>query len=214
MNPSTWMIAGAALTASVLCAVPSFARPPSTPKEPNTNLARVLDGLSLLGRIAPEDAARLSRAAIEEGAGPRFALAPMPDGRPACLTQAVQLTKDWAHSQGVGVFSVPPPSVGFVQSQTLPLRVYYQTEQDKPLAQGALVAAEQAWQNQVLTVGYPPPLTGDGESGEVVPGLWIYIADLGMPGAGGYTEWLDDVKMTPIADCSSRVAIDRQNPSE
>ncbi|MBI5535866.1 MAG: hypothetical protein HY898_24315 [Deltaproteobacteria bacterium] len=210
MNKVAWILLGALGTAVV--AHPRAADAAPTPRGPNTQLARVIDGLAKRGQISAQDAARLRRDALENGAGPRVHLPTSQDGHLLCLTQAMNAAKSWAQTQDVHLMSDPPVNVGYVESKTLPLRVYYQEESDKFMAESVLPLAETAWTKQVTETGYPAPFTGE-DNLPVIPGLWIYIADSGM-GGGGYTEWLKDVPSTPVSDCSSRVVIDRQNPYE
>ena len=201
-----------ALACSILAAASAMSAPASAaPKQPNTGLARIVDAMAAQGQLSQHDAQRLRRAALEDGAGPFVPLSRGPEGTVDCLTEAMRLAKEWARGQGAHLSSVPPPSVGFLDSQTLPLRVYYQEESDQPTATLALVAAEEAWKNQVETAGYPRPFTGDGESPDVVDGLWIYVTDSVM-GTGGYAEFLTGVPSTPNSDCAVRVVIDRGNP--
>jgi hypothetical protein len=185
----------------------------AAPQTPNLDAARLLEAMAANGQLSQSDALRLIRGALDNGEGPRVPVARSTDGRIGCLSEAMRLIKAWAKGKGVELQSVPPPSVGYVESPILPLRVYYQTEADKPVAEEVLKATETAWDNQIKQVGYPQPFTGDGQDPTPVPGLWTYVADTGM-GGGGYTEWLFDIPLTPISDCSARVVIDRQNPSQ
>jgi len=109
------------------------------------------------------------------------------------------------------VFPLPPAHTDYVESVSLPIRVHYSGPSQLTMADEVLVAAENAWHEQVDVVGYPAPRT-DGDEGPVVDGLWFYLANLG--GAGGYTEPLADIDTTADCDCSSRVVLDQANPSQ
>jgi MYXO-CTERM domain-containing protein len=200
----------APLVASALVALSWSLPVTAAPRPPNQDVARLLQGLAANGQLSHADASRLTADALDRGEGPRVPIARSANGSVGCLNEAVRLTRAWAKTKGAELQSFPPSSVGHVDSQTLPLRVYYQTDGDKPTAAAALKAAEQAWQQQVVQVGYPQPFTGDLNTSEPLPGLWIYVADTGVEG-GGYTDWLQDIPTTPISDCSSYVVIDDQN---
>jgi len=131
-----------------------------------------------------------------------------------CRNAERRALKQWIHAQGIDTPPPPPPpSTGHLQSSTRPLRVYYQSEDQLWMAERILAAAEDSWQKQVVEAGFLAPFTTDDPKVTPVPGLYIYIGDTGMEG-GGYTEWLNDIALTPQADCSAHVMIDRQNPEE
>lgn len=76
-----------------------------------------------------------------------------------------------------------------------------------------LEAADDAWQKQVVEAGFPAPFTTDDVTQPPFPGLYIYIGDTGM-GGGGYTDFLNDIAISPQADCAAMVMIDAQNPPD
>jgi MYXO-CTERM domain-containing protein len=210
MSKLSWIVATAIVAAAASISSPAPAAP--HPKAPNGDLARVIDALAKRGSISAENATRLARAAIEQGEGPSVVAPRSHSGHIGCLSHAMHEAKKWIHTQGADILSVPPPSVGYVESTLPPIRVYYPTEGDKPMAEYILPLAVDAWTRQVKDTGYMAPFTGDDKIA-FTPGHWIYIGDTGM-GGGGYTEWLEDIPITPIADCSSRVVIDPMNGNE
>jgi hypothetical protein len=58
-----------------------------------------------------------------------------------------------------------PPTVGFVDSETLPLRVHWHHESAQAKAELTLELLEDAWAHQVGEMGYAAPLGDDGEGG-------------------------------------------------
>ena len=163
------------------------------------------------GELSASDAQRLGRRALDHGEGPRIDALSKPGTR-TCNNAAREAIRRWLRSNGADGPPAPPPpsSIGHLESSSLPLRVYYQTEADQPLAQQVLIAAELAWQKQVVELSYPKPYTAANYTDPAVPGLYLYVGDTGM-GGGGFTEWIRNVPDTPQADCSARVAIDSAN---
>jgi MYXO-CTERM domain-containing protein len=104
---------------------------------------------------------------------------------------------------GVASAGPPPPSDGFVESSTYPLRIHYTNSAGPAVAQQALASAEAAWQLQVVEMGFPAPVTED-ENGNRIPGLWFYLD----PDAGGdYPLAIGDNPDTPQSDCTMRAVI-------
>ena len=175
----------------------------------NAHLARLLDAMASRGEIPVQDATRLETELRPVSAAPSKASI----DRRMSWTVPLILARRYAHERGANVVQVPaPPSTGYVESATLPIRVYYQNEGQKNKAAIALEAAELSWNTQVVTHGYNAPFTDD-EQGSPMQGLWLYLGSTGM-GGGAYTEWLTDVPETAISDCSCRVVVDRDNVEE
>ena len=91
------------------------------------------------------------------------------------------------------------------------IRVRFDSEAQRPLAEAALGATEDAWQRQIVEWGLPVPWTG-GDDGPVRPGVEVSIART-LAGAGGaMLDWLADVPSTPRCDCAVRVLLDDRQP--
>lgn len=59
-----------------------------------------------------------------------------------------------------------PPSVGFLDSETLPVRVHWETEAVAVRAPLVLSLVEEAWARLVTEMGFPAPLPDRGEGGD------------------------------------------------
>lgn len=93
----------------------------------------------------------------------------------------------------------------FLDSESYPVRVYYDDETLRTLAQTVLAAAEHSWQTQILEWHwYAPPI----ETPE--SRYRLYVTTSGM-GGGGYTAPLGPWSETEWDDCVSYIVIDRDN---
>jgi hypothetical protein len=125
---------------------------------------------------------------------------------PAWAATAVLVENfQWSARLGLREDSQFPPLGPYLDSGTFPIRVVYPLESDLELAQAVLVAAEAAWQKEILEWGFfaPPLGTSDGR-------YRIYVDDTGM-GGGGYMSPVDFFWDTAWDDCTSYVVIDRLN---
>lgn len=187
-----------ALIACLLGSTPALAQSPDV-------MARVLEAMAARGEIRHAELEHLLT--LTNGSpSPSQAADPL-----RCWTVPLVQARAFAHRNGAHVKPLPPPaSVGFVESETLPLRVYYQNTGQLSFAETMLAAAEDSWAHQIDELGAYAPFTDDNEDGEPKPGLYLYVAATGM-GGGGYTEWLSDVPETSRSDCSCRVVVDPGN---
>jgi len=104
------------------------------------------------------------------------------------------------------VAGYPGPLAYFLDSETVPVRVYYDNESQIALARLTLEAAEHSWVTEIDDFGfYAPPLT-------TPEGRYrIYIGDTGM-GGGGYCAPISAHAETPWDDCQTYIVIDQRNP--
>jgi MYXO-CTERM domain-containing protein len=93
-----------------------------------------------------------------------------------------------------------------LDSELVPVRVYYDSDSQIALARLTLAAAETSWIAEIDGFGfYAPPLT-------TPEGRYrIYIGDTGM-GGGGYCSPIGGYTETPWDDCQTYVVIDQRNP--
>jgi len=100
-----------------------------------------------------------------------------------------------------------PAEMAFhLDSETVPVRVYYDVDSQTPMARLVLAAAEFSWVTEIDQFGfYAPPLT-------TPEGRYrIYIGDSGM-GGGGYCSPVGTYDPTPWDDCPSYIVVDQSNP--
>jgi len=107
-----------------------------------------------------------------------------------------------------GEYDFPEELACFLDSEIIPIRVYYESENELGLARGILEAAEISWQREVAEWGFfaPPLVTTEGR-------YRIYVGDAGE-GAGGYMNpfaWYPDVEWDA---CVSYVLIDDGNVAD
>lgn len=76
-----------------------------------------------------------------------------------------------------------PESVGFIDSDVIPVRVHWQAEPFEDRAPVALALVEDAWNEQVVAQGYRAPLADMGEGGDAR--LDVYLVN--TPGIAGLT---------------------------
>lgn len=185
----------------------------AAPESPDSRLIRVIEGMQKRGELTAPQARTLASAARDGAASPHLDF--LSNNRHSgCRNGEIRAIKQWIRSQGFDTPPPPPPpSTGHLESSIRPLRVYYESEDQLGMAELVLKAAEDAWQKQVVEDGFMTPFTTRDVQVEPLPGLDIYIGDTGM-GGGGYTEWLNDIPLTPQADCSAQVMIDAMNPEE
>ncbi|HQP36614.1 MAG TPA: ferritin family protein [Polyangiaceae bacterium] len=124
------------------CVAVSAAADAAPAPAPNQRLARALEVMEQRGELSASDAQRLGRRALDHGEGPRIDALSKPGTR-TCNNAAREAIRRWLRSNGADGPPAPPPpsSIGHLESSSLPLRVYYQTEADQPLAQQVLIAA-------------------------------------------------------------------------
>ncbi len=79
-----------------------------------------------------------------------------------------------------------PPSVGSVASARYPIRVHYPSPGYVDRAQAVVDLAEQAWETEVMELGFSAPLP-DGDAGGD-DSLDIYLASYDLTGGGAYTQ--------------------------
>ncbi len=93
-----------------------------------------------------------------------------------------------------------------LDSEIVPVRVYYPNTNLAPLARATLAAAEYSWITIIDDFGYyePPLTTPEGR-------YRIYIGDTGF-GAGGYCAPISTYEATPWDDCVSYVVVDQRSP--
>ncbi|MBU1243893.1 IPT/TIG domain-containing protein [Myxococcota bacterium] len=169
---------------------------------------RSLERAVARGELTITDQLRLRRLAITApGRLPpvwreRLAAAPVPAwAATAVLVENFQ----WSARMGLRDDSQFPPLGSFLDSGTFPIRVVYSLESDLELAQAVLVAAEAAWQKEIVEWGFFAPPVGTSEGR-----YRIYVDDTGM-GGGGYMAPVDFFWDTAWDDCTSYVVIDRLN---
>ncbi|PKN25790.1 MAG: hypothetical protein CVU65_07575 [Deltaproteobacteria bacterium HGW-Deltaproteobacteria-22] len=94
----------------------------------------------------------------------------------------------------------------FLDSEIVPVRVYYDLETQGTLARMTLEAAETSWIAEIDGFGFfaPPLTTPEGR-------YRIYIGDTGM-GGGGYCSPVGTYAETPWDDCQTYVVVDQRNP--
>ncbi|MDA3863562.1 MAG: DUF6055 domain-containing protein [Deltaproteobacteria bacterium] len=93
----------------------------------------------------------------------------------------------------------------YLDSDTRPLRVYYESPSYEAKAAAVLEAAEYAWDIQIDLWGFYEPLIVTPEDR-----YRIYLTDSGM-GGGGYNAPVSDYPETPRDDCTSYIVIDKSN---
>jgi hypothetical protein len=96
-----------------------------------------------------------------------------------------------------------------IKSDKFPLRVHYESEDFRELAEHVLAITEECWEVQVYEWGFrePPPDCGLHESDD----LDVFILDL-QPGIGGYAAFACYDESTPEASAASFVAISDSLP--
>ena len=97
-----------------------------------------------------------------------------------------------------------PAAVGFVESTSPPIRVYYADVAKETLAGTVLTAATAAWAAQVDGMGFAPPMTLD-DTLTPMMGLRIYLEN--RSDIGGMTEAIADLPETPATDCATIIII-------
>jgi len=103
------------------------------------------------------------------------------------------------------LYSYPAELANFLDSETFPIRVYYDDESVHSLALTVLAAAETSWQVQILDWGwYAPPIATDEAK------YRLYVTTSGM-GGGGYTAPMGTWPDTVWDDCVTYIVIDRSN---
>lgn len=117
----------------------------------------------------------------------------------------VDVLQERARAGLKSMYRYPAELPYFLDSQTHPVRVYYDDETLRNLAQTVLTAAEHSWQTQILEWGWkaPPIETPEGR-------YRLYVTTSGM-GGGGYTAPLGPWPDTAWDDCVSYIVIDREN---
>lgn len=106
--------------------------------------------------------------------------------------------------EGHGLLADPPPvTAGSIDSDSLPIRVYYQERGDLPLAENLLPMLEEAYQAH-LDLGWTAPMGLDGET--ITTRLDVYVIDLEY---SGNCVPLDDNPDTPRTDALVRCNISR-----
>ncbi|MGM0597427.1 MAG: DUF6055 domain-containing protein [Myxococcota bacterium] len=93
----------------------------------------------------------------------------------------------------------------YLDSDTRPLRVYYESVSYESKAAAVLEAAEYAWDIQIDHWGFYEPLIVTPEER-----YRIYLTDSGM-GGGGYNAPVSDYPETSHDDCTSYIVIDKSN---
>ena len=115
--------------------------------------------------------------------------------------------------------SAEPTFAGFVESETLPVRVYYVDGIPEATIDRVLSLAEQTWQQQVVEMGFTPPTALD-EKGGRVSGLWIHLDPnapydtAAMDGDNPDTPWTDCTVHVQLATLSSSSYLDMLVPHE
>jgi hypothetical protein len=102
-----------------------------------------------------------------------------------------------------------PSSVGYVESATLPIRVYYSDALKVDFAGQVLADAEKSWANQVGVMGFAAPTTVD-DNLNPVPGMRFYLQS--SEGYLAYPLPVADVSSTPQTDCATVVVLSQDLP--
>jgi hypothetical protein len=104
------------------------------------------------------------------------------------------------------LYTYPAELPYFLDSETFPVRVYYDDTTLRNLAQTVLTAAEHSLAEQILEwQWYAPPIeTPEGR-------FRLYVTTSGMGGGGGYTAPLGPWSNTDWDDCVTYIVIDREN---
>ncbi|MBI5549814.1 MAG: hypothetical protein HY901_38500 [Deltaproteobacteria bacterium] len=170
------------------------AAPPPVPAEEAGAMVALL---GRIGAISAADAKRLIR---------KYSLPDRTGREPGelrtCGTSTLWRMREWLRAEGVRILREPPPSAGHVDSALFPVRAFYADESQRTQAQQAVAYAEQAWQRQIVEIGYRAPHTlGDGEP--VSAGMDFYFAE--SDEWAGLTVPLADLPSTSRCDCSSRI---------
>ncbi|MBU1245030.1 hypothetical protein KKD52_07060 [Myxococcota bacterium] len=138
----------------------------------------------------------------------RATLAAHPLPREASTAVLVDSFQERMHLGLRGLYTYPAELPNLLDSETFPIRVYYDDESVHSLALSVLAAAENSWQVQILDWGwYAPPL--DTDEGR----YRLYVTTSGM-GGGGYTAPLGTWPETAWDDCVSYIVIDRSNDGQ
>ncbi len=188
----------AALLLSLILALPSH--PALDRLESDLEAGRI----TLSGKLGiMEDAVR-EPARLPEPWRTWFAAHPVPpEAGTAWLVEAYQARQ--RHGL-LPVAGYPGELAYFLDSETVPVRVYYDSESQVALARLTLEAAEHSWVTEIDNFGfYAPPLT-------TPEGRYrLYIGDTGM-GGGGYCSPIGSHPETPWDDCQTYIVIDQRNP--
>lgn len=100
----------------------------------------------------------------------------------------------------------------FMDSEQYPLRVHWQNQIFEDEAPLVLESLEEAWEHQVVDLGYPAPV-GDGELGGGDNRVDVYLLGLG-PGAVALTLVDDDIDLSDgRANGPSHIQLDATQPS-
>ncbi len=175
----------------------------------NSALIRDLRSIAKRGALTQRELNRLIAIAKKDGVAQTASA--MPPVR--CSTADRMGALRWAHAHGAKLISLKRPAfAGFIQSESLEIRVHYEDISQLRTAKWILKTAERAWAHQVDTLQYRAPFT-DNEQGNPVVGQWFYIGDAGDD-AGAYTEPLSDIPSTTISDCSSRIVVNNTTAYE
>ncbi len=97
-----------------------------------------------------------------------------------------------------GIAGVRPPEVGFLDSESLPIRVHYSEGVTVDYARQILGYAEDSWRAEFEVMGFLPPHADGGEGGS--DAFDFYIVTTLQPGIGGYTSFSGFFSPTPRAD--------------
>lgn len=117
---------------------------------------------------------------------------------------AASCTLSFAMSASAG-----PPASKYVESDKLPVRVYFDSSVSDASIAKVLALAEEAWETQVEQMGFTPPSVMD-EDGKAVQGLWIHL-DPNLDYDRGVAE--ADNPGTSWTDCTAYVQIVTLSPS-
>ncbi|MBN2361072.1 MAG: hypothetical protein JXR83_16575 [Deltaproteobacteria bacterium] len=97
-----------------------------------------------------------------------------------------------------------PTAVGSVSSTTAPVTIYYSRAEKAEVAAALLPAAEQAWQTQVVQLGFTAPTTIDDDL-QPVTGMRFYLVQSNT--YAGYARPVADLPDTPQTDCAAITVI-------
>ncbi len=162
------------------------------------SLARGLSALVSLGELSAEEAAR----ALPDSSISLPLPAPRSPGR--CGILELSQARRAAARAGARFRQDGPPFLGFLDSTRFPIRVYYQTAPLLEVAQAALAEAEEAWQLEIVELGFAAPFTV-GDRGEVLAGVRLYLVP--QLEYAGLMEPIADVPATPRCDCAVRITL-------
>jgi len=100
----------------------------------------------------------------------------------------------------------PPPYTDCIESETYPIKVCYNGENDRNGAEAILSAAEFSWQKEIEDWGFYPPKTDRGTE----PNITFYIANIiDSYGAAGLTVPINFDDTTMRTACRAYIEIDR-----